>query len=256
MKIYSTAVAVILFSAITPAWSEDAHAIYGTWKADLTKSTQTPPNRMTIHLDGEICEVKQSSGTSRTYRIGAASENNQPAMRRVDARTLEVTRRTISQAINTTTYTVSPDGRQLTETIAGQAADGKPLATSAVYHRVAGSPLSVPEGTWESDPTSRRSNRPIYAKFKAIPGGIEVEFGTVSYAAKFDGTEAPFKVGATGTVAVQRQDARTILVIRKGPNNVLNEKWEVSEDGRSLMLTSVMEGLGAKTTSTLLFERQ
>jgi hypothetical protein len=102
-----------------------------------------------------------------------------------------------------------------------------------------------------------RSHDPIFARFKAIPDGIETGVGSVSYAARLDGKEAPFKTGATGTVAVQRSDTNTILVMRKHPNGLqISEKWEVPKDGHSLMLDSVWERHGVKIASTMLFVRQ
>jgi len=196
-------------------------------------------------------------GQLQRYRLGAPLENNQPAMRRVDTRTLEQIRYTSDRSIHTTRYTISEDGRQLTESNAGKAADGTALAISSTYHRVGGSPLSGHEGTWEHDAGSTRSNEGIFARFKAIPDGIDVEAGSVSYAAKLDGTEAPFKNGATGTVAVQRSNANTILVMRKHPNGLrISEKWEVSEDGHTLMVSSVWERQGVKITSTSFYVRQ
>lgn len=95
MKNRYTVAALIIFCGHTPAWTADTHAIYGAWKADFTKFTQSPPNQLAIHLEANACEITSSIGTPpQKYRLGAASEGGRPTMRLVDARTLELTRQT------------------------------------------------------------------------------------------------------------------------------------------------------------------
>jgi hypothetical protein len=116
-----------------------------------------------------------------------------------------------------------------------------------------------PEGTWQFDHSTRST--PTFAKFSPVDGGVEfggyAGAGSASYVLKFDGKEAPDKITG-GTVTLQRPDSKTLLVSRKAQNGsfVASETWRVSEDGRTLTLTTVAERQGVKTTNTLVFDRQ
>jgi hypothetical protein len=257
LKTCYTTAALIVLCGYVPAWTDDGHAIYGTWKADFTKFTQSPPSQLTIHIEGDACELTGSVGTPpQKYRLGAASENGRPTMRRVDARTLETTGYTNGQPIGTTTYTVSENGQQLVHVFRGKPIDGD---LTIVSRRVGGSPLNRLEGTWRADHFSR--SKPLFAKLRAVDGGVEFEgyagSGSTSYVATFDGKGVPDKTG-TYTVTVERPDSKTLLVSRKAQSGlfVVSETWRVSENGLTLSLTSVAERQGVKLTNTLAFDRE
>ena len=130
-------------------------ALAGTWKLNVAKSKFSPgpaPKSMTVtySMTGEtvkiVVEVVPATGPAETWEMAGAYDGkptpvkgnpqaDSATFKRIDDMTGESTFMKAGKIVATNTRVLSKDGKTLTITTKGVAADGKPRADTQVFEK-------------------------------------------------------------------------------------------------------------------------
>jgi hypothetical protein len=197
----------------------------------------------TIVVDG----TDQPAISGTTLSITAKGPNNWTVVRKKDGRTLL-----------SADWTLSADGKTLTDEFTGYESDGTKTSTHFVYARTAGS--SGFAGTWDSD--DARPDSTMEVRIQSLEGdGLSIEGpeGQITRSLKFDGKDYPSS-GAdapAGLVAAGRRvNERSVEFEDKYKGRVLQTlRIEISADLKTLKVSITLAGEN-KPRNIYVFDRE
>jgi hypothetical protein len=197
----------------------------------------------TIVVDG----TDQPAISGTTLSITPKGPNNWTVVRKKDGRTLL-----------SADWTLSADGKTLTDEFTGYGSDGAKTTTHYVYARTAGGAGFA--GTWDSD--NAKPDASMEVRIQSFEGdGLSIDGpeGQITRSLKFDGKDYP-STGAdapAGLVASGRRvNERSLEFVDKYKGRILQTQWvEISADLKTLTLSITLAGEN-KARNTYAFDRE
>jgi hypothetical protein len=245
----------------TGAASEAKDPFVGKWKVNASRSTPTDqmkiaaagPNRYAITFIPGALETIVADGSDQpgmrgtTLSIGATGPNRWRVIRRKDSRTLI-----------TANWTISGDGKTLTDAYTEYHPDGVILNQHYVYERTAGS--SGIAGTWVS--VSEGANAVIELQIQPYgSNGLSIKSpaAQITRNVKFDGNDYP-DVGpnvAPGAVSSGRRlNERSLEITDKFQDKITGTQTiELSKDLKTLTMTVRLAGQ-SKPAGVMVLDRE
>jgi hypothetical protein len=242
------------------AWAAN-NPFVGKWKVNPSKSKLTDEmkveaagaNKYIITFQPGAVDTIVADGTDQpaisgsTLSITAKGPNNWTVVRKKDGRMLL-----------TADWTLSADGKTLTDEFTGLGSDGTKTTTHYVYARTAGS--SGFAGTWDSD--NAKPDAGMEVRIQSYEGdGLSIDGpeGQIIRSLKFDGKDYPSS-GAdapAGLVASGRRvNERSLEFLDKYKGRILQtQQMEISEDLKTLTLRIILAGED-KARNVYVFERE
>jgi hypothetical protein len=233
----------------------------GKWKVNPDKSKMTDEMKVeaagankyvitfqpgavdTIVVDGS--DQPALSGT--TLSITAKGSNNWTVVRKKDGRMLL-----------SADWTLSADGKTLTDDFTGFASDGSKSTTHFVYQRTAGS--SGFAGTWDSDNAKPDAAMALQIQSYQADGlSIFGPEGQITRNLKFDGNDYPdtgpdLPPGVTSSG--RRVNERSLEITRKYKGRLIDtSQFELSADLKTLTLSVFLPGEN-KPRNMYVFDRE
>jgi hypothetical protein len=160
------------------------------------------------------------------------------------------------KTLSESTWTISPDGKQITLHTTGTRLDGSKFEGEAVASRTSGT--NGLAGSWESK-SEKRSSSAVW-EIQPYESGLSFVYPAAKdrLDLKFDGKEyteegpsAPKGITTSG----KRQSSSTLQTTYKHEGKVLQTvEWTVSVDGKTL--TQAVHLTGQKKAEVLVYERQ
>jgi hypothetical protein len=233
----------------------------GKWKVNPGKSKLTDEMKMeaaganryvitfqpgavdTIVIDGS----DQPALSGSTLSITAKGPNNWTVVRKKGGRMLL-----------TADWTLSADGKTLTDEFTGYQSDGSKLILHFVYRRTAGS--SGLAGTWDSESAQVDSAMEVRIQpYEADGLSIHGPEGQITRNLKFDGNDypesgpdAPPGLASSG----RRVNQRSLELTRKFKGKLIDtQQFELSTDLKTLTLSIILAGEN-KPRNTFVFDRE
>jgi len=158
----------------------------------------------------------------------------------VDAHTIKETDKKGGKVVATSTTTVAPDGKMAKVDFSDSSnSSGAPVTGSAELKQVAAGPAGAHaiSGSWLTAGMANMSDNATEITFKEEGGTLNMSAPTgQSYAAKLDGTEAPYK-GDPGinSVTVKKTGAHSMVETDKRDGKVVAVLTStVSADGKTM----------------------
>jgi hypothetical protein len=255
---------IVLALPVTIAWAQSSFD--GTWKADLSKLKfpekpdvfvlkdgryQCPtciPTKIDVAADGQDQKV---TGNPYIDTLSVKIE---------DPKTVEITAKKDGKVVGKERDVVSEDGNQFTSDWTGRNSPDSPeMSVKAVHTRVAKAPADAHalSGSWRTEKATDVSESLTIVTFKGIENGLEMsQTNGISYSAKFDGRDYPYK-GDPGitTVSLKRIDDRHVQESDKeNGKTVVVADMTVAPDGHTM--TTVINDKRAGTTFTVVSDKQ
>jgi hypothetical protein len=234
----------------------------GTWKMNLN-STQFVEEPDVFALDNGEYTCSTCSPQIAVKADGAdhevAGDNDYEtlAVKQVDDKTVQFTRKKDSKVVGESTYTVSPDGSTLSLDFRDYPTGGQPMTGKIVFTRAAPGPKGAHaiSGAWRTGEVENVSEQGLTMTFKSTPDGLSLDlpFYRESYEAKFDGKEYPVKGEAGGTVSLKKVNNNTILETRNR-NGKLLALNEITVHGKTMRVVS--KDTRGNTVMTFTAEKQ
>jgi len=234
---------ILLF--LIPLFAAAQSGIDGTWRIDLNKA-QMDPKPMALELKGgtyscATCESRDKiKADGQDHKVTGDPYVDTMRVSVVSGSTIERVGKKNGKVNFRSTFTVSPDGKKLTEKFEWHPADSDETANgSAVYSRV-GEPEAgahAVSGQWKTDKVATMSSNALTFTYAASGNGLAYKANTgESYTAQFDGKDYPYQ-GDPGTTAVEltKIDDHTFQETYKRNDKVVGSaQIKVSPDGNSL----------------------
>ncbi len=252
---------LLVFVLLLPLFAWAQSPFDGTWKADMSK-TQFAQKPETFALEKgqytcSTCTVKinvKADGSDQ--KVPGAKAFDTLAVKQVDDKTVQLTRKKDGKVVSESTDTVSADGKTLTEEFKMQPPQGEPVTGKVAYTRVSGPPAGAHaiSGSWRVAKVNVSENA-LTITLKGTADGLSMSAPTgESYDAKFDGKDYPVKGDRAGDK----------VSLKKVNDNTIEETWK--RDGKPLYVnTMTVEGKTLKvvsrnvkrgTTETYIAEKQ
>jgi hypothetical protein len=242
------------------AWAANDPFV-GKWKVNPSKSKLTDEmkvksagtNKYVITFQPGAVDTIETDGRDQpavggtTLSITVKGPNNWTVVRKKDGRMLL-----------TTDWTLSADGKTLTDEFTGYDSDGSKTSVHYVYARTAGS--SGFAGTWDSDNAQADSSMEVRIQSFEDDGlSIDGPEGQIIRSLKFDGKDYPSS-GAdapAGLVASgHRMNERGLEFVDKFKGRILQtQQIEVSADLKTLTVRIILAGEN-KARNVFVFDRE
>jgi hypothetical protein len=198
------------------AWAESPFD--GTWKADMSKTQFAQKPAAFALQNGRYtcltCDVDinvKADGSDQ--RVPGTKDFDTVAVKQVDDKTVQFTRKKDGKVVSEATATVSSDGKTLTREYKTFPPQGEPVTGKVVLTRVSGPPVGAHamSGSWQAAKADASANG-LTITIKATADGLSMSAPTgESYDAKFDGKDYPVKGDrAGGTVSLKQMNDSTI----------------------------------------------
>lgn len=242
------------------AWAQSPFD--GTWKADMSK-TQFAQKPQTFALQkGQFtcstCPVKinvKADGSDQ--KVTGSKEFDTLAVKQVDDKTAQFTRKKDGKVVGESIETVSADGKTLTQEFKFYPMQGEPVTGKTSLSRVSGPPAGAHaiSGSWKMAKVENVSEQGLTLTLTATGDGLQMKAGTgESYDAKFDGKDYPVKADrAGGTVSLKKVNDNTIEETYKQDGKPLFVNT-MSVQGKTMKLVS--KDVKRGTTETYIAEKQ
>jgi hypothetical protein len=233
--------AIVLLPVVVAAQSP----FDGTWKQDLSQSKVQMKPLVYLLQDGMYhCETCPPPFTIKAdgqdQKVSGMAWMDTMSVKVVDDHTIELVSKKDGRVTNTQKRTVSADGNSLTDettdtTVAGVA----PVTSKSTWKRVAKGPAGshLFSGSWDASDVGTSSENGLLFTIKVA--GDTMNWSALSgqsYAAKLDGTRAPF-VGdpSMDTISVKRLSASTVESTGYSKGKVVyRDKSTISADGKTM----------------------
>jgi hypothetical protein len=225
---------LLLIVVLTPLSATAQSPFDGTWKMNMS-STQFAGKPDVFVLDnGEYtcstCAPKIAvKGDGADHKVAGDKDYDTLAVKQVDNKTVQFTRKKAGRVVSQSTDTVSPDGNSLTLEFKDYPKEGQPMNSQILFTRAAPGPKGAHaiSGAWRTAKVENVSEPGLTMTLKSTTDGMSMDlpFYRESYEAKFDGKEYPVKGEAGGTVSLKKVNDNTILETRNrdGKFLALNE---------------------------------
>ena len=252
--------ALVAFVIAGGAWAAN-DPLVGKWKVNPSKSKLTDEmkveatgaNKYTITFQPGAVDTIVTDGSDQpavggtTLSIAVKGPNNWTVVRKKDGRILL-----------SADWTLSADGKTLTDEFTGYQSDGSKTTVHYVYARTAGS--SGFAGTWDSDNAKPDSSMEVQIlSFEADGLSIDGPEGQITRSLKFDGNDYP-STGADappGLVAAgHRANERSLEFVDKYEGRILQtQQIQMSPDLKTLTLSIILAGEN-KPRNVYVFDRE
>ena len=231
----------LLMSVLAMAQS----AFDGTWKGDISKS-QMPQKPDVYLLQNGMYHCKTCvppidiKADGQDQKVSGHPYYDTVSIKVVDDRTVEETDKKNGKTVITSKTIVATDGTTAKfEFSDGSATNGDPVTGSGEMTRVAKGPAGshAASGSWRASKMDTLSENGLTITYKVEGGSLSMTTPTgQSYAAKLDGTDAPYK-GDPGTtsVSVKSMGKNTIDETDKRDGKVISvTRMTVAADGKTM----------------------
>jgi len=249
---------------LTMSWAQSPFD--GTWKADLNKlKFPTKPDVF------ELKDGRYKCSTCVPTKIDVAADGQDQkvsgnpyidtiSVKVADPKTIEIVAKKDSKVVGKEEDVVSDDGNHFNSDWTGRNSPDSPeMSVKAVHTRVTKGPAGAHaiSGSWRTEKATDVSDTIVTITFKGIENGMEMsQPNGVSYSAKFDGKDYPYK-GDPGTTAVSLKRVGDHQIEETDKYNrkvIVVDDMTVSPDGRTM--TTVIHDKRAGTTFTIVSEKQ
>ena len=244
---------------LVPAMAFASSAFDGTWKGRVDSVKQTgAPDVFSVVNGMYACtsckpETKiKADGTDQ--KVVGHDYYDTLAVKVVDAKTIEYTRKLSGKVTGTSSVTVSADG----STLSGKFTDYtgiKPATGSYTEKRVGAPPAGAhaASGSWLQEKMTEANDALTTVSYKMTDESFSMSSNGQSYNAKFDGKEYPVEGDPGHTmVTLKRIDANSVLETDRRQGKITDEvRLAASKDGKTVELTDKDVIHGQTTTITL-----
>lgn len=255
---------IMLAVPLTMSWAQSPFD--GTWKADLNKLKFPEKPDVIVLKDGRY---KCSTCVPTEFDVAADGQDQKVtgnpyldtiSVKIEDPKTVEIVTKKDGKVVGKERDVVSEDGKEFTSDFTGRNSPDSPeMSVKAVHTRVAKAPAGAHaiSGSWRTEKATDASENIVTITFKGIENGMEMsQPNGVSYSAKFDGKDYPYK-GDPGTTAVslKRVGDRQIEETDKyNGKTIVVADMTVAPDGRTM--TTAVHDKRAGTTFTIVSDKQ
>lgn len=206
---------VLLFPLF--AWAQGPFD--GTWKINVnTANFEEKPDTFALQNGEYTCSTcipkiaVKADGAD--HKVPAAKGFDTIAVKQVDDKTVQFTRKKDGKVVSEATNTVSADGKTLTENFKVFPPAGEPVTGKAVMTRVSAGPTGAhaTSGSWRTAKVENVSEQGLTMTYKSTANGLNMNTPVgESYEAKFDGKDYPIKGDrAGGTISLKKVNDNTI----------------------------------------------
>ncbi|MGB8322711.1 MAG: hypothetical protein WCE52_07090 [Candidatus Acidiferrum sp.] len=253
----------LLVAFLMPAATIAQDAISGTWKTDLS-NPQLPKKPDVYQLKDGMYTCKtcappfEVKADGQDQKVSGHPYFDTLSVKVVDDRTVEMSQKKDGKLNGTSKMMVSPDGKTMVfEFSDSSATNGDPVTGKIEATRVGKAPAGehAISGSWRTTKYDTISDNGLVVTFKLDGDTLMMSSPTgQSYAAKLDGTEAPYK-GDPGTtsVSVKKMGKDTIEETDKRDGKVIGvTRMKVSADGKTMTFDNVdkLHGTTSQFTAT------
>ncbi len=223
--------AVLLFPLF--AWAQSPFD--GTWKINASHA-QFPQKPDTFVLQkGEYncstCVPKIAiKADGADQKVPGTKEYDTLAVKPVNDKTVQFTRKKDGKVVSKSSDTVSADGKTLTSEFKEYPLQGEPFVGTFTMTRVSPGPTGshAISGSWKATKIENVSENALTFTFKGTSDGLSMKSGTgESYEAKFDGKEYP----------VNGERAASTVSLKKVNDNTIEET--IKRDGKPIGVTLI-----------------
>jgi len=244
---------------LVPAAAFASSSFDGTWKGRVDSMKVTGKPDAFVVADGMyncsscVPEVKiKADGTDQ--KVTGHDYYDTIAVKIVDAKTIEITNKRAGKTVDTTTYTVSADGK----TLSGKFADyngAKPATGSFAEKRVGAAPAGAhaTSGSWLQNALSDANDAATIVSYEMTKEHFAMHANGQRYDAKFDGKEYPIEGDPGHTVVTLKMvDENTVIETDRRGGKITDEiRLAAAKDGKTMTLTDKDVIHGQTTTFTL-----
>jgi len=234
---------LLILALLAPATLSAQSALDGTWRIDPHSMQYVGTEKFSLQ-DGEYrcdsCYPKiDVKADGQDQKVSGSPYFDAVSVRVNGDASIEIVNKKNGKTVGTSKMTASDDGKRLTTeftfvTEGGQSGGGKYGSTRVGAAPTAGSKIS---GEWQPGPLQSATENIVVTTYKVSGDGLSMsDLNGVSYTAKFDGKDYPFKgdPGAT-TVALKKIDANTVEETVKLEGKVVTvNRITVAPDGKTL----------------------
>ncbi len=234
----------------------------GTWKINLSSAQfAEKPQTFALH-DGEYtcstCIPKIAiKADGADHKVPGAKGYDTLAVKQVDDKTVQFTRKKEGKAVSESTDTVSPDGKTLAVEFKDYPPEGQPVTGKVTLTRVTAGPAGAHaiSGSWRTAKVEDVSEQGLIFTLKGTPDGLNMKTPTgESYEAKFDGKDYPIKGDrAGGTVSLKKVNDSTIQETYKQDGKPVTVN-EMTVQGNTIKIVS--KDVRRGTTEIITAEKQ
>jgi len=242
------------------AWAQSPFD--GTWKINL-KNAQfaQKPDTFVLQKGEYTCSTcipkiaVKADGADQ--KVPGAKGYDTLAVKQVNDKTVQFTRKKDGKAVGESTDTVSADGKTLTMEFKGYPPQGQPVTGKVILTRVSPGPVGAHaiSGSWRTEKVENVSEHGLIFTLKSTAGGFNMKTPTgESYEAKFDGKDYPVKGDrAGGTVSLKKVNDNSIEETYKqdGKPVAVNQ---MTVQGKTLKVVS--KDVRRDTTESFTAEKQ
>lgn len=179
------------------------------------------------------------------------------AVKVLDSKTVQFTRKKGGQVVSEVTETVSDDGKTLTAQFTGYPPQGPPVTGKEIDTRVGAGPKGAHamSGSWRTEKVENVSEQALTITIKTTDNGLSMSMPTgESYDAKFDGKDYPVKGDrAGGTVSLEKINDTTIEETYKQDGKLIAVN-QLTVEGNTLKFVS--KNVRRGTTESYTAEKQ
>ncbi len=237
-------ICVFVLSLPLSAWAQSPFD--GTWKMNLG-STQFGRGPETFVLqNGEyICSTCTPKiavkADGADHEVAGDKEYDTLAVKQVNDKTVQFTRKKKGKLVSESRDTVSPDGNTRTSEFKEYPPEGQPMSGKIIFTRAApglkGS--HAISGAWRTVKVENISEQGLTMTLKSTPDGLSMDlpFYHESYEAKFDGKYYPVKGETDGWVSLKKVNENTIVETRKRYGKMLAVN-EMTVQGNTMKVIS------------------
>lgn len=235
----------VLACVVAPVMTRAQGPFDGTWKFNVNK-VQFPEKPDVYLLQGGMYHCKTCvppidiKADGQDQKVTGQLYFDAVSVKVVDERTIKETHKKDGKVVTTSKTVVSPDGNTATREFSDSSAtNAAPVTGKGESARVAKGPAGshAISGSWRTSKFENLSDNGLLLTFKLEGDTLNMSNLTgQSYAAKLDGTDAPYK-GDPGTtsVSVKRIDKNTIEETDKRDGKVIFvSRMTVSPDGKTM----------------------
>jgi len=262
MKKLATISAASLFALALPLFAWAQSPFDGTWKFNMSSAQfAEKPDTFVLHNGEYTCPTCTPKITVKAdgadHKVAGEKDYDTLAVKQVDDKTVQFTRKKADKVVGESTDTVSPDGNTLSLEFKDYPPEGQPMTGKIIFTRAAPAPKGAhaTSGSWRTAKVEKVSEQGLTMTLKSTPDGLSMDlpFYHESYEAKFDGKEYPVKGEAGGTVSLRKVNDSTILETRKRDGKTLAVN-EMTVQGNTMKVVS--KDLSGNTMMSFTADRQ
>jgi hypothetical protein len=242
------------------AWAQSPFD--GTWKVNLsTVQFAQKPDTFELKNGQYTCPTcipsisVKADGTDQN--VPDARGYDTLAVKQLDDRSIQSTRKLNGKVVSESVETVSADGKTLEVKFKDYPPEGEPVTGSVTATRVGSAPAvaHAASGSWRTTKVEGVSEPAMFMTFKVSQDGVSMSNRTgESYEAKFDGKDHPGKGDrAGGTVSLKRLGQNSIEETYKQDGKVVSIN-ELTVTGTTMKM--VFKDPRRGTTESVTAEKQ